>query len=101
LPVHTNIWDWSTSNTYISVSSIIKPYVGDTLRTIIFTGLMSLFMAAMLLLGVFISSFTKKSGGPVKFRGNLRLVLVSTGVAIPLFVVGAFITVFILKHESL
>ena len=59
-------------------------------------------MAAILLfLGVCISAVTKKPGWLVKFRGILRLVLVSTGVAIPLFVVGVFITVFILKHDSL
>jgi streptogramin lyase/ABC-type dipeptide/oligopeptide/nickel transport system permease subunit len=102
LPVKTNIWDWSNSNTYIPVSTIIKPYVGETLRAITVIGLMSLLMAAILLFfGVFISAATKKPGWLVKFRGVLRLVLVGTGAAIPLIVVGAFIAVFILKHESL
>ena len=102
LPVQTNIWDWSTSNTYISVSSIIKQYVGDTLRAITFTNLLSLSLAAiLLLLGISISAVTKKPGWLVKFREILRSVLVSTGAAIPLFALGAFITVLILKHEPL
>ena len=100
--IHTNTWDWSTSYTNISVSSMVGPYIGDTLRAIALIGLMSLIMAAILLLiGVLVSSVTKRASWLGKVRGILRLVLVSVGAAIPMFVISGFAAIFILKHESL
>jgi len=62
---------------------------------------MSLVMAGLLLTaGVFIGDIIKHPDWLVKIRGILRLVLVSSGAAVPAFVISAFVAVFIVKHQS-
>ena len=98
---NTATWDWSKSlieNT--KVSTLIGPYIGNTLRAIALIALLSLLIAAvLLLLGALISAVTKKPARLVKVRGVLRLILVSGGTSIPVFVISAFIAIYILQHE--
>jgi len=63
--------------------------------------LMSLVMAGLLLtVGIFIGNIIKRPDWLLKIRGILRLVLVSSGAAVPAFVISAFVAVFIVKHQS-
>ena len=52
----------------------------------------------MLFVGVFINRVTKSSTWLAKARGILRLVLISAGASIPVFVISAFIAVFIVPY---
>jgi ABC-type dipeptide/oligopeptide/nickel transport system permease subunit len=73
-----------------SASSIIRQNLGATLGTIAVVGLMSLVTAGILLfIGILIGRLTKSPGWLVKVRGILRLVLISAGASIPVFVMGA------------
>ena len=73
-----------------SPSSIIGQNLGATLGTMALVGLMSLVIAGILLfIGIFISRVTKSPGWLIKVRGILRLVLISAGASIPVFVMGA------------
>jgi len=73
-----------------SASSIIRQNLGATLGTIAVVGLMSLVTAGILLfIGILIGRLTKSPGWLVKVRGVLRLVLISAGTSIPVFVMGA------------
>jgi peptide/nickel transport system permease protein len=73
-----------------SASSIIRQNLGATLGTIAVVGLMSLVTAGILLfIGILIGRLTKSPGWLVKVRGVLRLVLISAGASIPVFVMGA------------
>jgi len=98
---NTATWDWSKSlleNT--KVSTLIGPYIGNTLRAIVLIALLSLLIAiVLLLLGGLISAVTKKPAWLVKVRGVLRLILVSGGASIPVFVISAFIAIYILQHD--
>jgi len=83
------------------VSEIIGHNLGATLGIIALIMLMSLVMAGLLLTaGVFIGDIIKHPDWLVKIRGILRLVLVSSGAAVPAFVISAFVAVFIVKHQS-
>ena len=83
-------WDWSRSlHRDSSVSSIIGQYLGGTLRLMSLIGMMSLIIAGILLfIGTLISRITKKPGWLVTLRGILRLVLISRGASVPVFVFG-------------
>jgi ABC-type dipeptide/oligopeptide/nickel transport system permease subunit/ABC-type dipeptide/oligopeptide/nickel transport system permease component len=98
---NTATWDWSKSlleNT--KVSTLIGSNIGNTLRAIALIALFSLLIAGVLLfLGALISAVTKKPAWLVKVRGILRLILVSGGASIPVFVISAFIMIYILRHE--
>ena len=97
-----NTWDW-TKSLYSgeSVSKIIGQNLGVTLGMIALIGLMSLFIAGVLLsIGVFTGNIIKRPGWLLKVRGILRLVLVSGGASIPVFVISTFIAIFISKQES-
>ena len=73
-----------------SASLIIRQNLGATLGTIALIGLLSLVTAGILLfIGVLIGRFTKSPGWLVKIRGVLRLVLISAGASIMVFVMGA------------
>ena len=73
-----------------SASLIIRQNLGATLGTIALIGLMSLVTAGILLfIGILIGRLTKSPGWLVKVRGVLRLVLISAGTSIPVFVMGA------------
>jgi len=73
-----------------SPSSIIGQNLGATLGTMALVGLMSLVIAGILLfIGIFISRVTESPGWLIKVRGILRLVLISAGASIPVFVMGA------------
>jgi len=62
---------------------------------------MSLVMAGLLLtVGIFIGNIIKRPDWLLKIRGILRLVLVSSGAAVPAFIISAFVSIFILKHQS-
>jgi virginiamycin B lyase len=97
-----NTWDWTKSfYTGEPVSEIIGHNLGATLGIIALIMLMSLVMAGLLLTaGVFIGDIIKHPDWLVKIRGILRLVLVSSGAAVPAFVISAFVAVFIVKHQS-
>ena len=93
------VWTKSIFNG-ASVSSTIWQNLGVTLGMIALISVMSIMIAGMLLfIGVFINQVTKSSTWLAKARRILRLVLVSAGAGIPVFVISAFIAVFILKHE--
>ena len=98
---NTGTWDWSKSlleNT--KVSTLIGTNIGNTLRAIALIALFSLLIAGvLLLLGVLISAAAKKPAWLVKVRGVLRLILVSGGASVPVFVISAFIAIYILQHE--
>ena len=98
---NTATWDWSKSlleNT--KVSTLVGLYIGNTLCSISLIVLFSLLIAGvLLLLGVLISAVTKRPAWMVKVRGILRLILVSGGASIPMFVVSAFIEICILRRE--
>jgi len=98
---NTATWDWSKSlleNT--KVSTLIGPYIGNTLRAIALIVLLSLLIAGIfLLLGVLISTVTKRPAWLVKVRSVLRLILVSGGASVPVFVISAFIEICILRRE--
>ena len=97
-----NTWDWTKSfYTGEPVSEIIGQNLGATLGIIALIMLISLVMAGLLLTaGVFIGNIIKRPDWLVKIRGILRLVLVSSGAAIPAFVISTFVAVFIVKHQS-
>jgi len=97
-----NTWDWTKSfYTGEPVSEIIGQNLGATLGIIALIMLMSLVMAGLLLTaGVFIGNIIKRPDWLVKIRGILRLVLVSSGAAIPAFVISTFVAVFVVKHQS-
>src|SRR5271157_3581916 len=80
---NTGTWDWSKSllrNT--TVSALIGPYIGNTLRAIALIVLFSLLIAgALLVLGVLINAVTKRPAWLVKVRGVLRLILISGGAS--------------------
>ena len=89
------LWDWSRSlwNGH-TVSSMIGQYLGNTLGLMTLVGLMSLVIAGILLfIGTLISRITKSPNWLVKLRGILRLVLVSKGASVPVFVFGIISTV--------
>ena len=98
---NTATWDWSKSlleNT--KVSTLVGTNIGNTLRAIALIALLSLLIAeVLLLLGVLISAVTKKPAWLVKIRGVLRLILVSGGASVPVFVTSAFIAIYILRRE--
>jgi peptide/nickel transport system permease protein len=98
---NTATWDWSKSlHENTKVSALIGPYIGNTLRAIALIALLSLLIAgALLLLGVLISAVTKRPAWLAKVRSVLRLILVSGGASIPVFVVSAFIAIYILRNE--
>ena len=100
VPVSYNsaAWDWSRSLFKdSSVSSLIGQRLGNTLAFIALCGIMSLTIAGILLfIGTLISRITQRPGWLVKLRGILRLVLVSGGASIPVFVISAFIAIYIL-----
>ena len=97
-----NTWDWTKSfYTGEPVSEIIGQNLGATLGIIALIMLMSLVMAGLLLIaGIFIGNIIKRPDWLVKIRGILRLVLVSSGAAIPAFVISTFVAVFVVKHQS-
>jgi streptogramin lyase/ABC-type dipeptide/oligopeptide/nickel transport system permease subunit len=97
-----NTWDWTKSfYTGEPVSEIIGQNLGATIGIIALIMLMSLVIAGLLLTGgVFIGNIIKRPDWLVKIRGILRLVLVSSGAAVPAFVISAFVAVFIVKHQS-
>ena len=69
---------------------MIRQYIGATLRILALIGLMSLFIAlTMISIGVFIGNIFNRSVWLVKARGVLRLVLVSAGTSIQVFVMDA------------
>ena len=73
-----------------SASLIIRQNLGATLGTIALIGLMSLVTAGILLfIGILIGRLTKSPGWLVEVRGVLRLVLISAGASIMVFVMGA------------
>ena len=73
-----------------SASLIIRQNLGATLGTIALIGLMSLVTAGILLfIGILIGRLTKSPGWLVKVRDVLRLVLISAGTSIMVFVMGA------------
>jgi peptide/nickel transport system permease protein len=88
-------WDWSRSLLKDgSVSSLIGQRLGNTLAFIALCGIMSLTIACILLfIGTLISRITQRPGWLVKLRGILRLVLVSGGASIPLFVISTLLIV--------
>jgi hypothetical protein len=106
-----NLAGWAKWTNYVwtksifngaSVSTTIWQNLGVTLVMIALISVMSIMIAGMLLfVGVFINRVIKSSTWWAKARGILRLVLVSAGAGIPVFVISAFIAVFILKHESI
>jgi streptogramin lyase/ABC-type dipeptide/oligopeptide/nickel transport system permease subunit len=98
---NTATWDWSKSlHENTKVSTLVGPYIGNTLRAIALIALLSLLIAGiLLLLGMLISAVAKKPAWLVKVRGVLRLILVSGGASIPVFVISAFIMIYILRHE--
>ena len=98
----SSTWDWTRSlwgdNT---VSSIIGDNLGNTMRFTALSGLISLIMAGVLLLiGALISSITQSPGWLVKLRGILRLVLVSRGAGMPMFVISTFLAVFAIAQRT-
>jgi ABC-type dipeptide/oligopeptide/nickel transport system permease subunit len=101
LSLNTNSWNWSKSlHENTKVSSLVGPYIGNTLRTIALIALLSLLIAGILLLfGVLIGTVTKRPAWLVKVRGVLRLILISGGASVPVFVISAFIAIYILQHE--
>ena len=104
-----NLAGWAKWTNYVwtksifngaSVSTTIWQNLGVTLVMIALISVMSIMIAGMLLfVGVFINRVIKSSTWWAKARGILRLVLNSAGASIPVFVISAFIAVFILKHE--
>ena len=88
-------WDWSWPLFKdSSVSSLIGQRLGNTLAFIALCGIMSLVIAGILLfIGTLISRITQRPGWLVKLRGILRLVLVSGGASIPLFVISTLLIV--------
>ena len=98
---NTATWDWSKSlleNT--KVSTLIGTNTGNTLRAIALIALFSLLIAGiLLLLGMLIGAVAKRPAWLVKVRGVLRLILVSGGASVPVFVISAFIAIYILQHE--
>ncbi len=89
-------WDWSSSLFKgESVLAVIGPRLGITLRFLALTGLFGLVIAAVLLfLGTLISRVTIRPGWLARLRSILRLVIVSGGVSVPRFAVGAVFIVF-------
>jgi ABC-type dipeptide/oligopeptide/nickel transport system permease subunit len=97
-PVSTDssTWDWTQSLWKgRSVSSLVTENLGNTLSFVALSGLLSLIFAGILLfLGSLISGITQSPPWLVKLRGILRLLLVSGGVSVPLFIIGTFLMIF-------
>ena len=88
-------WDWSRSLLKDgSVSSLIGQRLGNTLAFIALCGIMSLVIAGILLfIGTLIGRITQRPGWLVKLREILRLILISGGASIPLFVISTLLIV--------
>ena len=92
----SSTWNWTRSLwTYEPVSELIGQRLGLTLKLIGLGGLLSLVIASiLLLLGLLLSRVTERPGWLAQVRSILRLVLVSGGASIPVFIVGTFFIVF-------
>jgi len=89
---NTATWDWSKSLLENTKSqTLIGTNTGNTLRAIALIALFSLLIAGiLLLLGMLIGAVAKRPAWLVKVRGVLRLILVSGGASVPVFVISAF-----------
>jgi peptide/nickel transport system permease protein len=98
IPRDPGVWDWSSSLWKGEpVAELIIERVPATTGLLVFGGLLSLAIAAVLLFfGVLISRVTDRPGWLARVRQVLRLVLVSGGVSTPIFMLG---TIFIVLPE--
>ncbi len=87
--------DWSNSFwTSEPVAGLISLRLPITMQLLVFVGLLSLAIAAVLLfLGVLISQVTERPSWLARVRQVLRLVLVSGGVSTPIFMGGTLFIV--------
>ncbi|MDD5288886.1 MAG: hypothetical protein PHY28_07255 [Dehalococcoidales bacterium] len=102
LPTDSSTWDWDKSLfTDRIVSETIVQRLGDTLRMIALSGLMSLVLAGLfLLIGELVSKVTKRPDWLVKTLSILRVVLVSGGATAPVFIVSLlFFIIFPVKWQ--
>jgi peptide/nickel transport system permease protein len=98
IPRDPGVWDWSSSLWKGEpVAELIIERVPATTGLLVFGGLLSLAIAAVLLFfGVLISRVTDRPSWLARVRQVLRLMLVSGGVSTPIFMVG---TIFIVLPE--
>ena len=91
--------DWTTSWTSgQSTLEVIAPRVWITVKHVLFGGLLSLGLAAFLLfLGSMIARLTNGNSFLCRFTQILRMILVSSGVALPTFFV-ALLYIFVALH---
>jgi len=94
--------DWTKSwRTGESVYVNISRDLGITLRNIALIGIVSLASTGVLLfIGALVSLKTKKRAWLDKLRSILRLLLVSCGAAIPVFLIGTIIAFLEIKYQS-
>jgi ABC-type dipeptide/oligopeptide/nickel transport system permease subunit len=82
------ITDWSISSAYKQpVEQIIGPRLGTTIKLSVFGGLLGIVIAALLLfLGTLLSQITERPSWLARLRTILRLMVVNSGVSMPIFI---------------
>lgn len=98
LSYDSSSWDWTSSlKTGEPISELIEPRLGFTLQLIGFSGFISLILAGILLsFGVLISRISEGPSWLASLRSIVRLVVVSSGASVPIFVMGHSSVIFIL-----
>jgi peptide/nickel transport system permease protein len=96
----SSTWDWTKSFWRDeTVSETIGQYKDATLSIIALSGLLSLMIAGILLfIGVIISRIMNSPGWLARVRSILRLVLVSGGASIPIFIFSSSVITFTNIH---